>query len=123
MEASPEDRAKIVKALEAGRVSIEPGKEEAIGRMFANGLGSPSDFTLTKVEVESCWGKWNGNDGGFEVAWQTVSAGAGGLTFYLRGGKLHCDNESMSQDFIKGVLSKMVDEMELDWKKGKRTSD
>jgi len=122
--ATKEEVAAIKKAAKKGRIIVEPRKAAAFESLFKNiASGKASDFTLTSVNVESCFSPWSrneedgtviGNDGGFEVSWVTVSAGAGGLTFYLKGGKLHCDNEMMSKDFIKTVLCKLVDDTELE---------
>lgn len=66
--------------------------------------GAKHDFTVTNVEMYE----------GFTLQWQTVSAGFGQLTFYNKNGKLHCDTEAMSRDFVRSVLMKLADDVILD---------
>jgi len=102
------ENAKAMKALE----------EDLAGRRRP-------DSALTKVEVGSCWGKWRspspckdgstaGNDGGFDIQWETRSCGFGRLTFYIKKGRLFCDNQRMSRKFIKKALCRLADEVELE---------
>jgi hypothetical protein len=138
-EASKAVKEKIRKAA-TGRIALAnptPERVEALNSLSerirvakSTGKWPKPDWTLTGVKVDSVWGKWQkkihgetlGNDGGFEVSWSTVSCGFGGLTFYLKDGKLHCDNEGMSKKFIMKVFKKLVEETQLDnepQKKGK----
>lgn len=122
---SDKERKRIIKALGKG-LKIAPGKEEVLARIDLSKKPTDADWALTKVYVDSCWGPWSrkecpvtldpaaGNAGGFDVAWETRGCGFGSLTFYIKDGKLMCDNEGMGRDFIKKVLSKMVDETLLD---------
>jgi hypothetical protein len=107
---TPEEaKEKAVEAIKAGRVAFAPGVAEAINRMD---LHKP-DFTITGTRL-SCWGKWEQNDGGFEINWDTVSAGCGSTTFYLKDGKLRCDNEGCGPIFLKSVLAALLKSAELD---------
>jgi hypothetical protein len=45
----------------------------------------------------------------FVVTWGTESAGFGNITFYKKKGKIHCESEAMSKEFVKEVLAKLVD--------------
>ncbi len=109
-EATDEERAKLREIAAAGRIiSRDPVAMNNCIKTIRSG-GKP-DFTLTKVEVESCWGKNKTNDGGFEVTWGTVSAGFGSLTFVKRDGKLICDAETMGREFVQEVLKKLADDV------------
>lgn len=122
-EISPEERQKIVDAFKAGRVEwSEAGKEYfEQGRVIA--IKNP-DYTLTSVEVVSIWGPWekplkngnkNGNNGGMSISWSTVSAGFGELIIYLtKENELRIESEGMSKDFCKQVLTKLIDNAEVD---------
>jgi hypothetical protein len=48
------------------------------------------------------------------VGWSARGIGFGSFYFYPKDGKLHCDNECMSKEFIKRMLCLMVDQCELD---------
>jgi hypothetical protein len=50
----------------------------------------------------------------FAVQWEISNFGFGMFYFYVKDGKVHCDNETMSKDTIKEVLCKMVDDCVLD---------
>lgn len=116
-------KKQIVKAMEDGNVTFAPGLEESIRSMSHD-----SDFTITSTTLAQTWGKpeivvgafddpppCSTTPGGFEIHWRTVSAGGGCTTFYvLADGKLRCDNETMSPDFVKAVLSHLVDQAEFD---------
>jgi hypothetical protein len=45
--------------------------------------------------------------------WAKPGTGFGGFIFYYKDGKLYCDNECMSKEFLKERLCKMVDDAEL----------
>ena len=47
------------------------------------------------------------------IQWGREEIGFGEITFYYKNGKLMCDNECMSKDFIKQILSDFVDEAEF----------
>ncbi len=66
--------------------------------------GEP-DWTVTKTTLH----------GNFEVLWQSVSAGFGGMMFRaLEGGGCVIDTEMTSKEFAKKVLCKMIDDATLD---------
>lgn len=44
------------------------------------------------------------------VQWTAKGIGFGEFYFYENDGKLYCDNEAMSKDFIKRMLCQMVDD-------------
>lgn len=48
------------------------------------------------------------------VKWTAKGTGFGEFTFYSVDGKLHCQNEMMSKDFIKLMLCLIVDKAILD---------
>jgi hypothetical protein len=70
-------------------------------------MGDPPDFRkepdFTVVDVEVLRAPY--------LRWQTASAGFGEVRFY-RGedGRVHCENECMSRDFVKSVLMRLVDD-------------
>jgi hypothetical protein len=113
MDASEAERQKIIRALEAGRVVIDPGAAEAIGRMD---LHNP-DFTPIRTTIEF-WGPWRkgerGNDGGLVIQWETVSAGCGRLAVRLKDGELQCDNQGMGKVFILSLFEHLIEQMELE---------
>jgi hypothetical protein len=113
MDASEAERQKIIRALEAGRVVIDPSAAEAIGRLDRDN----PDFTITSTALE-CWGPWHeddrGNDGGFEIKWETRSAGCGRLVVCLEDGRLVCQNEGMGRRFIREVFEHLIGQMELE---------
>lgn len=49
---------------------------------------------------------------GFQLNWSKEGVGFGQFYFYTNSdtGRIHCDNEIMGREFIKGILCKMVDE-------------
>jgi hypothetical protein len=108
---TPEEaKTKAVEAIKAGRVAFAPGVVEAINRMD---LHDP-DFTIVGIRLR-CWGPDVRNGGGgFRVEWDTVSAGFGSTAFYLKDGKLRCDNEGMGPVFLKSVLAALLERAELD---------
>jgi len=102
-EATPEDRETIKRCIEEGRVE------------FAGDIAlfSAPDGPAEVSSVE-CWGKNKRNDGGFVVNWIKPGCGFGQLTFYLRDGKLRCQNETMGPQFCKEVMSALIDFTELE---------
>ncbi len=96
---------KIRKLAKAGRVKFA-------GDVTKIKLQDP-DFTIESVKL-FCTGQNVHSEGAFTVQWESKSAGFGLTTFYVKGGKIHCDNEAMSRDFLKTVLNKLVDEAILD---------
>ena len=94
------------------RQLAKEGKVEFAGDVTKIKLRDP-DFTITNVKLH-CAGKNRHSDGSFLVQWETVSAGFGTTTFYIKKGKVHCDNETMSRNFLKTVLNKLVDDAILD---------
>ena len=77
-------------------------------------ISTKPDFTVVKATVESFWGKNERNDGGMVVSWQTVSAGFGELTVYMKDGQLRAETECMSKQFCKEVLNKLFDNCNTD---------
>ena len=62
-------------------------------------MGGKPDFTLTSVELDGEGPDW------LNLAWTTRSAGFGLTTFSEEDdGSMKCDNEAMSQDFVRRVL-------------------
>lgn len=53
----------------------------------------------------------------FQISWSVKNIGWGVFYFYNKDGKLHCSNETMSKEFIKEILCKMIDDCELDEKR------
>jgi hypothetical protein len=51
--------------------------------------------------------------GAIALAWSAKGIGFGQVVFYEQNGKLMCDNELMSKEFIKRMLCKMVDDCEM----------
>lgn len=49
----------------------------------------------------------------FTISWTAKGVGFGQFHFYKKDEKWYCNNECMSKDFIKRVLSTFVDEVEL----------
>jgi hypothetical protein len=97
-------KAKLTEALEKGNVEFPEGKQEVLARMDAR----KPDFTVTEATVTTFDKGW------FVIQWGTVSAGFGETTFMMRDGKLFCDTECMSRNFVKAVLAKLVDDTPMD---------
>lgn len=117
-DATPEERAKIVKCIKEGRVKLSSQGKRYFERAGVIKSGDDADFTVVDVEPKF-WGAWEkdgrGNKGGMEIAWTTVSAGFGSLTIYIdNDGKLRADTEGMSKKFCKEVLVKLIDSLEND---------
>lgn len=47
------------------------------------------------------------------IQWNEKGTGFGEIVFYEKDGKIHCDNEMMSKDFIRYILLKLVDDAVL----------
>ena len=45
----------------------------------------------------------------FTIDWIEPNVGFGKFKFYSKDGMIYCDNETMSKEFIKSVLTNMVD--------------
>jgi hypothetical protein len=106
-EASLADRNKIIELARTGKVELHNSEktESSLKAMLAAiKSGEKMDWTIISVELR----------GRFGVEWCTTSAGFGGFDFYTEGGKIRCDSETMSKEFIKSVLCKLVDIAELD---------
>lgn len=122
-DAPPEVREKIVKALKEGRVKWSDHGQEYWDRVGVIKGGNDADHSIIKADVKF-WGKWEkennggqkfGNLGGMEICWQTVSAGFGSLVLFIDfDGKLKAQTESMSKEFCKSVLMKVIEDMEID---------
>lgn len=50
----------------------------------------------------------------FTVTWAMKDVGVGTFSFWEKDGKVYCDNEGMSKEFIKKVLCEMVDQSTLE---------
>lgn len=66
--------------------------------------GRRPDFTVTAASFRE------GGPNFFILAWETVSAGFGELTFYLEGGKLKVDDEGMGARFCQEVFERLLDQ-------------
>lgn len=117
MEASPEDRAKLAKALAEGRVEFSPAAAEAMANIdFKN-----PDFTITGVQLEF-WGPWErvidgekyGNSGGMHINWQSVSGGNGTLKLHIdpETKKLQADPQCMGKKFCLSLFKYIIDNWE-----------
>lgn len=62
------------------------------------------DFMVTRV-----WLTEDYREGLIDIGWSTKSAGFGHLSFNNNDGKIHCSSETMSRNFVKEVLNKLVD--------------
>jgi len=65
---------------------------------------------ITGIET---WKKNEFNDGGFDIRWAGDN-GFGGLTFYMKDGKIICGNECSSRGFVRQILEKMVSVSEFE---------
>jgi len=73
--------------------------------------GRKPDFTVTRAYLSEAWNHEKSK--GFEISWETVSAGFGSITVAVdqETGKVRCDTESMSKRFVKEVFAKFVDDL------------
>jgi len=70
-----------------------------------------TDETIKGVEAffESC--EDNCEPSGYvNFQWSMKGMGFGSVGFYEKNGKVHCNNELMSKQFVKDILCKMVDD-------------
>jgi hypothetical protein len=111
-----EAREKITKAIESGNVVVSEMAEASFANMDLDNPDRVADFTITDIKL-NCWGPWKkadfGNEGGFEIQWETVNCGFGSTTVYVKDGKIKCDNEAMGKNFIRSVFEKLIQDMEL----------
>jgi len=49
------------------------------------------------------------------MAWAKPGVGFGEIVFYYKDNELHCENETMSREFVKERLCKMVDDSKFDF--------
>ena len=111
------DKEKVKKAVLKGNVTASARAQKALATMDFNDPNP--DFTITEIDL-NCWGpfKLYGvqiNYGGFDITYETKSAGRGRVTIYnANDGKLRCERQGMSQQFIKDLLARLVDELILD---------
>lgn len=104
---SPIDDLPIKDLAEAIR-NAEPdnlilgGSDQAIANM-AIATGAKPDFTVTSADFRE------GGPNHFIIAWETVSAGFGELTFYRQDGKLTVDTEGMGARFCREVFEKLIE--------------
>jgi hypothetical protein len=81
------------------------GSDQALRNMMeAREAGRPPNYTVTAANLRES------GDSYFIIAWETISAGFGELSFYRSEGKLKVDAEGMSARFCKEVLAKLVDD-------------
>lgn len=92
----PEDETVVIEA-----------SDEAVAGIAESLRTGRFDFTVTAARIAGA----GTNDQGpwVEIAWETVSAGFGSLTFFTQDGKLRMDTEAMSRDFVREVLLKLID--------------
>jgi hypothetical protein len=98
---------KLVEAIKSTKPEdvLMGGSVASIRNMLqAKADGRPPDYTVTAATLRET------GDNFFIIAWETVSAGFGELTFYQKEGKLQVDNEGMTARFCKEVLAKLVDQ-------------
>ena len=97
-EASQAEKDEIVRLCREGKVEAkDPAALDSMLEVIS--AGQEPDWTVTKVELADCFG----------IQWATVSAGFGGVAFYLKDGELRCDSEGMSKEFVMKVLAKLVE--------------
>lgn len=111
-----EAKEKILNAFEKGNVVVSDRAAESFANMDLGNPDRVADFTITHIEL-SCWSPWKrgelGNEGGFEIKWETKNCGFGSTTVYVKDGKIQCDNEAMGKTFIRSVFEKLLQDMEL----------
>ena len=83
-------------------------RDEAIQRVLD---GTP-DYCLPVPEEHQMILKGAEDWAAFQ--WGQPGTGFGNIVFYTMNGKLRCDNEHMSKEFIKERLCKMVDDAIMD---------
>ncbi len=68
------------------------------------------EYDFVEVVMECCWGAIPGhhNQGGFVVRWGARGIGFGELSFSIKDGVVHCDNECMSRRFCRGALRRLA---------------
>lgn len=117
MEASEAEKEKVKKAILAGRITMSEEATQSLASMNPN---DPEKFTITDVDLY-CWGKFNNkegnqaNQGGFDISWRTKAAGFGHMVVYVdNDGSIRCQDEGMGKNFLRDVLNKLLDKMELD---------
>lgn len=70
---------------------------------------SNKEGKFTELEL-SCWGKWNRNNGGFNLGWVSPSYGCGEVTFIIRqDGTIHCDHQAMNKEFVMSVFAALLE--------------
>jgi hypothetical protein len=106
---------RISEAIALGNVTIEASPEAVAGVVTAAQGKRDFDFTVTAARITAFYPTC------VVIAWETVSAGFGELTFYYapkcaeveftepREGEVKVDAEAMSPRFVKEVLAKLVD--------------
>jgi len=125
---SDSDIEKIRELASQGKIVIPP-EAEKLFPLSINPIDtrkhqwSPQDFEYCKIT--SIWGPFKNNQGGFNLSWGVKGIGFGEITFYLKDGKIDpntaewsdgkimCDNEGMSKDFIKAALEKFLESVQF----------
>ena len=102
-QATKKTRATIRKLAKAGKV-VSDGDVSKIDP-------KNPDFTITEAKLSYAWNQ--PGSCGFEVSWETVSAGFGKTMIYTKEGKLYCDNEAMNLLFLGSVLLRLLASAEL----------
>lgn len=53
-------------------------------------------------------------EGNASFKWSLKGSGFGGLYFYQKNGKTHCDNECMSKETVRKIMNILIDNCEFD---------
>jgi len=85
-------------------------QEKRLAEEFEKIDWDKNDVTIRGIES---WGPHERNDGGFLVKWSKPHVGFGELSFFIKDGKLHCNTECMGRKFVKQVLKKVAETVEL----------
>jgi hypothetical protein len=85
---------------------------ECIQRMKdAKASGAKADWKVTRARMGYSGPIGPAGESGFEVRWETESAGFGVMTVYEDEDGPRCESEGLSRDFVKAVVLKLVDSM------------
>jgi hypothetical protein len=98
-----ECQQKVLKSLQD--VTLAASDQAVVNVATAMAEGKQPNFTVTAATFRE------GGPDYFILAWETVSAGFGELTFYREGGKLKVDAEGMSARFCQEVFEKMLEQV------------
>lgn len=86
---------------------------ECLQRMKdAKARGEKADWTVTRTRLGYAGPVGPVGEMGFEIRWETESAGFGVVTVYDDdAGGVHCESEGLSRNFVRAVFMKYVDTM------------